>query len=227
VPIPSHQELRRDSGPLSGIPDIRSLIPKWHLRAACRDEADEGVFFQEHRLFSQHDEKALAGPKTLLAVLTCETCPVRRPCLEAGLTPYLWNVRDDDKRTPGRNFGVWAGTVELDRHKVKHLPFTEQIEVLERGFDSRLEQRLSAYTAARTKLRPVPNQPGNFRPRNLQKADKRIDELLARRVTAARPLPASPRTNCGRCSRPLGWRKRSDAKWCSSACRQAAYRRAA
>jgi molybdopterin-guanine dinucleotide biosynthesis protein A len=47
VPIP-RDELRRDSGPLSGIPNVLALLgERWQLQAACKDEPNPDTFFNE------------------------------------------------------------------------------------------------------------------------------------------------------------------------------------
>lgn len=245
----------RDSLQLSGIPRLSSLIPDWWADARCAQEPDPDLthkaYFQELPLQRQLDERpGLSSPLTMLGVLLCSLCPVRRACLLAALDPPEWAAREDDLGTLGRQerthrtFGVWAGSTEFERHLLKDLAPEDAADALENTFDERYKRREAAYWRLRKELRPDPNRPGKLRTRPRTKADKRIDEILAaralakkkaqvgvdphadarNRVTATASLPATS-TRCERCSTRLDWRKRSDARWCSNACRQAAWRR--
>jgi hypothetical protein len=168
-------QFRRDSGPLSGIPDVRRLLGEpWHLEAACRDEADENLFFYEPGWRDRLDSASL-----LLPMLICSDCPVRRPCLDAALSPPVFNVRDDDPLLRTRCHGVWGGSTEIDRVRVQDLPPDDAADALERTFNDRLEARITAYTQERA--RPRIDGDGVPRPRSVRKRDKRIAEILAKR----------------------------------------------
>ena len=65
----------------------------WTDFAACRGLTD--LFFAEH---GQAADAAQART-------VCSTCPVREPCLEAG----LWE-----------EFGVWGGTNRPERQRLRH-----------------------------------------------------------------------------------------------------------
>jgi Transcription factor WhiB len=173
---------------LSGLPDLRRLFGEpWHLEAACKDETDELLFFQEVSPFKLEEPQAMASPSLLLPLLVCETCPVRRPCLRAALDPPTFTTREDEHHAVGaheskpRVFGTWGGTHEGDRYKVAHVGIDDAIEELERTFPERLAARLDAYWASRRRLRPDRHRPGAVRTRMLTRRDRRIDELLAKR----------------------------------------------
>lgn len=186
-----------DSLEFSGIRNLVDMIPRWHAEARCAKEPDQEMtersMFQEHALFGQlSDRAAMASPLTTLAMLLCSDCSVRRECLRAALDPPVWAVREDDRHTLGRQerahrvFGVWGGTVELERHLLRDLPAEEAADVLERTFPERLQARLDAYWGLRNELRPYPTRPGEQRLRPLRKADRRIDQLLAKRQVKTR-----------------------------------------
>jgi hypothetical protein len=75
VPIP-RDELRRDSGPLSGIPNVLALLgERWQLQAACKDEPNPDTFFNECSPWQQHTPQMLVSPSLLLPLLVCEGMP--------------------------------------------------------------------------------------------------------------------------------------------------------
>lgn len=190
---------------LSGLPKLVDLIPDWHAEARCAIEPDqkltEQAFFQEHALFAQlSDRHAMASPSTLLGLLLCAECPVRRQCLTTALTPWRWTTKEDgrrgltrdDRENIGRTFGTWGGSVELERHLLRDLPAGEAADILERTFPERLKARLDAYWDLRNELHPHPTRPGEQRLRPLRKADRRIDELLAKRQVKTSQLGPGP-----------------------------------
>lgn len=206
--MPAHRDPYRlnahlDSPQLSGIPDFRSLAPAWHASAACKDEADDKLFFQEVSPFKLQRPAMMSLPSLLLPLLTCEMCPVRRPCLRAALDPPTFTVREDEHKALGgreskpRVFGTWGGTHEGDRVAVAHLPIDEAIEELERTFPGRLAARLAAYTSERNRLRPHPPSVG-LRPRPPHRRDRRIDELLAKRQVKTSHVRLGPGPGRGR-----------------------------
>jgi hypothetical protein len=96
--------------------------------------------FFEVALFRQNDPPHLGSPSTTYALLLCAECPVRRDCLRAALDPPKWAVREDEYRALGENervgrtFGVWGGSVELERHVLRDLPVEDALETLEGTF---------------------------------------------------------------------------------------------
>jgi hypothetical protein len=168
--VRSRSERYVDPGPLTGIPDVRDLRPKWHDRAACAGEKDEKLFFFEAPLYKQ--PKMLSSPSLLLPLLICSTCPVRRECLTAALTPPVF-FHDEDDHDPAmpRTMGVWGGSFEADRNAVRGLPTVEaKIEALEATFPERLAVRIEAWRAALAERR-AKHQP-------VTKRDKRIEAML-------------------------------------------------
>jgi hypothetical protein len=165
----------RAVGTSTGSPDIRGLLDEpWRRLAACRYERDDGCFFYEpgNSRYRPH----LTAPSLLLALLICERCPVRRPCLRAALTPPTFNreFTERERRAEGsRVVGVWGGATENDRYEVRDLPLDEQLDRLEASFDDRLRQRIAAWGEA-VALRP-PNPDGTPR---IAKRDRRIERLL-------------------------------------------------
>jgi hypothetical protein len=136
------------------------------------------------RSFRQNDPQYLGSPSTTYALLLCADCPVRRECLQAALDPPRWAVREDEYRALGENervgrtFGVWGGTVELERHVLRDLPVEDALETLESTFPKRPELRLAAYQEGRRRLQRTTD--GSLRPRPPNRSDRRIDELLAK-----------------------------------------------
>jgi WhiB family redox-sensing transcriptional regulator len=72
---------------------VAGLDLPWKADAACRDE-DPDLFFPERG-------ESLAAPKAV-----CSRCPVREACLECALDT-------------GQKFGVWGGTSERDRRRLR------------------------------------------------------------------------------------------------------------
>jgi WhiB family redox-sensing transcriptional regulator len=73
-------------------------VPRWQDQALCRG-VDPEVFFP-----------TIGGTAIPAKSLYCSGCPVSDPCLEAGLH---------------ENFGVWGGTSERERRKIRrdrHMP---------------------------------------------------------------------------------------------------------
>jgi hypothetical protein len=169
-----------DSLQLSGLPKLADLIPAWHADAACKDEQDERVFFQEVSPFKVHSPAMMALPSLLLPLLICETCPVRRPCLEAAFNPPSFTTRFDEHHAVGgqestpRVFGTWGATYEGDRILVADLPTEVAIDALESTLEARIAARLEAYWEARNRRAAQSRGP--------TRRDRRIDELLAKRT---------------------------------------------
>jgi hypothetical protein len=109
--------------------------------------------------------------------------------------------------------GTWGGSFEYDRNQLRGMSTDDTIEELERTFPDRLAVRIEAWRAGLAERRA---KHGAVRNR-----DKRLEAMFGT-VTATTPRPARPR--CLRCSERFSWRTRSDARYCSSRCRQADYR---
>jgi hypothetical protein len=113
--------------------------------------------------------------------------------------------------------GVWVGTFEEERHEVRKLAISEAATLLEATLEKRIRIRSDAWKKAIDKA-PI-----------IRTEDRLVGWMLGvkvptrgnRSVTPVAPLPAA----CERCGERLGWLKRSDARTCSSRCRQASYRR--
>lgn len=77
---------------------IESFRPEWHQRAACAGMVsspdDPDPFFPGR------------GESARPAREVCQQCPVKRECLEAGLSA-------------GYFFGIWGGTTERERRDIK------------------------------------------------------------------------------------------------------------
>jgi WhiB family redox-sensing transcriptional regulator len=69
------------------------MLSEWHLKAACR---------------GQGPHEFVRGPKSDYGATRelCDTCPVRRECLEYALK--------DDSLT-----GLWGGTTDMERRMIR------------------------------------------------------------------------------------------------------------
>lgn len=77
------------------LPDLSSLLqrPAWQLRAACRGKGVDEFFPPD-------------GSSRIRAIVQCARCPVAKECLDYALEqPSLK--------------GVWAGTSERARHRIR------------------------------------------------------------------------------------------------------------
>jgi len=81
--------------------------PEWHANAACLGE-DVEVFFP-HR-----------GEDVSEAKRICEGCPVRTECLAFALDT-------------GQHFGVWGGTSERQRRRMRHRAWRQFTDHAEGG----------------------------------------------------------------------------------------------
>jgi len=101
-------------------------------------------------------------------------------------------------------------------------PIDGAVELLESALADMLAVRVAAWKQLVRKRTPSPIGTLPF-----TKRERRIMAMLGVRerslVTPTAALPAA----CERCGERLDWRKRSDARRCSSRCRQASYRRRA
>jgi hypothetical protein len=162
--------------PLDFIAAMTRAMP-WTKDAACRGEP-ENLFFADKML---DDGRAPGSPSLLVPLLICETCPVRRPCLEDALTPRS-TIRIDETAT-GRQLviaghglptaGIWGGSTEIERLAVKTLPLADAANVLERTLPVRIEKRIAAFECD---LATVPHASSRGRP-----TFKRGVELIAER----------------------------------------------
>jgi hypothetical protein len=87
--------------------------------------------------------------RTLLAVLVCRSCPIRRKCLEFSLRPLPDVIVRDGKLTPQLDsiaWGVWGGVSRQERAKaLRELGDVDlAVDELEATFGERLSRRLTA-----------------------------------------------------------------------------------
>lgn len=68
--------------------------PHWHNCGLCKKNPD--LFYPERR-----DKDQIAA-----AVAVCFKCPVRQPCLDQALATR-------------EQFGIWGGTTELERERIR------------------------------------------------------------------------------------------------------------
>lgn len=68
------------------------IEPGWQRKAKCAGSPDPDAWFPP---------KDARRPQLVAPLLTCEGCPVRRPCLAAGLR--------------AGEAGIWGGTTETER----------------------------------------------------------------------------------------------------------------
>jgi hypothetical protein len=144
----------------------------WRQEAACIDEAEPSLFFNEptNARYRPNLERA----SLLLPLLIC-AAPVRRPCLAAALDPPIVVAAEDDRDALVQQvFGVWGASTEHDRREVRHLPTAAAIDELESTLAARIAARVGAWRAgieARPEL-----QSGQ---RMLSKRDRRIEAMLS------------------------------------------------
>jgi WhiB family redox-sensing transcriptional regulator len=72
----------------------------WHIRASCRGPQAEVFFPPPH---AERKEERLDRENAAKAI--CDTCPVRRPCLD-----YAIRIREPH--------GIWGGLNELERKQL-------------------------------------------------------------------------------------------------------------
>jgi WhiB family redox-sensing transcriptional regulator len=83
--------------------------PEWHQEAACRGIGTDAFF-------------PTTGRKGDTARAVCDTCTVRSECMAAAL---------DDPDT----VGVWAGTTDRDRKRMRRDTLDDELEPLGQLFD--------------------------------------------------------------------------------------------
>lgn len=106
----TYQQMKRtgripvaDADPALDHFDHRIELPQWHLDAACRG-ADHELFFPgKGESVTSHRARAI-----------CARCPVQVECL-------TWAV---ENKEPG---GIWGGTTERDRRKIRSLAKAEAL----------------------------------------------------------------------------------------------------
>jgi len=64
------------------------------------------------------------------AMLLCLSCPVRLHCVEEALEH--------------KAVGIWAASTTLERHRLRKLPISEAVDVLEVGLAERVRARVEA-----------------------------------------------------------------------------------
>ena len=213
---------------ISVAPDVRDILDRglpWHQEAACRD-TPEVTFFPDETSDPPRMAARIGAGSFLEPLLLCAACPVRRYCLEAGFmkTPIYYaqthaeNDRYAERETETVSWvpseGVWGGTLKYEREAVRHLPIPAAVDLLEATFDARLAARTSAW-----RERVAGSRVRTRRTRRTRRIQAALDARGG--VTAIKSRRAA---TCEHCRGPLSWARRSDARWCGSACRQAAYR---
>lgn len=141
----------------NAIPNFLDVLDQraWTDQAACRDlDYDDDVMFPD--LATSPNRPRLESASLLLALLICERCPVRLPCLSGCLEPILYTTREETEERPEQIFeqwvdGAWGGTLQLDRWALRHLPVAEAVNQLEASFARRLATRIKAYSLWRKK----------------------------------------------------------------------------
>jgi hypothetical protein len=118
--------------------------------------------------------------------------------------------------------GTWGATVQAERHAVSDMPIGDAVELLERTLADRVALRVAAWKQL-VKKRTV----SSIGTLPFTKRERRIMAILGLSLhDFVTPMTAPPAA-CESCGERLGWRKRSDARTCSSRCRQASYRQRA
>ena len=216
------------SAGISVAPDVRDILDRglpWHREAACRD-TPQVTFFPDETSDPPRMAARIGAGAFLEPLLACQECPVRRPCLEAGFvkTPIYYtqthaeNDRYAERETETVSWvaseGVWGGSLKYEREAVRHFPIPAAVDLLEASFDVRLAARTSAW-----RERVAGSRVRTRRTRRTRRIQAALDARGG--VTAIKSRRAA---TCEHCRGPLSWARRSDARWCGSACRQAAYR---
>lgn len=90
-------------------------LPGWTAEAKCLG-TDVAIFYD-------------APPYYTAARMLCASCPVRRDCLEDGLTQM-------------ESYGVWGGSTKTERRSVRHLPVETAAEVLDQRLYTKVGRSL-------------------------------------------------------------------------------------
>jgi hypothetical protein len=130
----------------------------WHASAACRDEENPNTFFPD----VTNDRHHPTAPGVLLPLLICDSCPVRRRCLEESMRSWSYvrgqlhlRVRDGGGEfdfsfaSVSTASGTWGGVTEVERIAERDRPVSEAIERLERMREPRLRKRIRGYLRER------------------------------------------------------------------------------
>jgi hypothetical protein len=120
------------------------------------------------------DGRALAGVRTLEALLVCAGCPVRTNCLREAFATWKVAIRGE---VPNKieSSGIWGGTTERERESIRHLAIDERIQALEEGFPARLAKRVSAFEQAH----PADGKHRHCRGKRCARARKLLNKLRA------------------------------------------------
>jgi len=207
-------------------PSILEVIPEWHEQAACAVPPYDGWTWVMEP--SNGRENA---PSVLRCFAVCITCPVRRECLMDAL--------QESRFTPVGVFGAtttterqaaWAARLKEVRSGAGKVKSERNPE----GISARVPHGALRSSERKQDAAEIADAFEDSYHRRVVMWTERIDLQITKSraarkraaatatVTAdAAPLPASV---CRRCGDRLPWRQRSDAAYCSAACKQAAYR---
>ena len=182
-----------------------SAAMPWAEDAACKDSKLD---------FIMEPSGGIEQPNSaVLRLEVCAVCPVRRECLTYALQAEFGAM------------GVWGGSTMTERRLLMHrgperlfgedwaASIEETASFLEDTFAARMNgwrelgRRYSAKRAANLAAKKAA-EVGTMVP------------VAPSAVTATTSSPAG----CARCGARFSWRQRSDARYCSGACRQADYR---
>ena len=182
------------------VPSITEALQRraWVGQALCARPPNDSLPWIRER------SNGRETPASVLACLeVCARCPVRIECLTDAVGETVITITG--------NFG---GTTTSDRTAA----ITEAHRAYKRdlpAYIDRDEREIRTRAAAALEA-SFPERLEGWR----MKVQEDRREPPA--VTAAAPRPARP--SCRRCGNRLAWWRRSDAAYCSAACRQASYR---
>jgi hypothetical protein len=124
----------------------------------------------------------VSSPRSLLPLLVCWGCPVRRRCLEDAFQSWTYSHFagvHTELGTSRSAHGIWGATTEFDREAVKELPPEEAIELLDRTTDGRMEKRDRLYLKEQGRKRRTKGAS-----RGVRRIITRIDAMLEERGRA-------------------------------------------
>ena len=142
-------------------------------------------------------------------------CPVRRECLQDAISERRWTV-----------MGVFGGDYHDRTHRGDQRP-AERTPCRSRCRTDRAPPVGLAKLDDEVEIQALPMPPSSWkRPSRLawRCGGPAETTRVTRGAFAQAVAPQPARSACRRCGGRLSWRQRSDAAYCSAACKQAAYR---